>query len=99
MGLARKLKRAPRFYAIIAAGFVIGVGLNFTKIDPIKALFWSAVINGVVAVPVMVMMMLLSSRDAVMGRFVLPAPLKMVGWLATAVMGVAAIGMFATWGS
>jgi len=78
---------------------VIGVGLNFTKIDPIKALFWSAVINGVVAVPVMVMMMLLSSRRAVMGRFVLPGPLKVIGWLATAVMGAAAVGMFATWGS
>jgi len=99
VGLARKLKRAPKFYAVIAAGFLIGVGLNFTKIDPIKALFWSAVINGVVAVPVMVMMMMLSSRTKVMGRFVLPRPLKVVGWLATAVMGAAAVGMFATWGS
>jgi NRAMP (natural resistance-associated macrophage protein)-like metal ion transporter len=99
VGLARKLKRAPSYYAIIAASFVIGVGLNFTKIDPIKALFWSAVINGVVAVPVMVMMMLLSSRRAVMGQFALPGPLKVVGWLATAVMGAAAVGMFATWGS
>jgi NRAMP (natural resistance-associated macrophage protein)-like metal ion transporter len=99
VGLARKLSRAPSYYAIIAASFVIGVGLNFTKIDPIKALFWSAVINGVVAVPVMVMMMLLSSRRAVMGRFVLPRLLKVVGWLATAVMGAAAVGMFATWGS
>jgi len=99
VGLARRLGRARGFYAIIAAGFLIGVGLNFTNIDPIKALFWSAVINGVVAVPVMVMMMLLSSRRAVMGRFVLPGPLKAVGWLATAVMGAAAVGMFATWGS
>ena len=99
VGMARKLKRAPRYYAIIAAGFVIGVGLNFTKIDPIKALFWSAVINGVVAVPVMVMMMILSSRKTVMGKFVLPGPLKAVGWLATAVMGAAAVGMFATWGA
>jgi Mn2+/Fe2+ NRAMP family transporter len=99
VGMARKLKRAPRYYAVIAAGFVIGVGLNFTEIDPIKALFWSAVINGVVAVPVMVMMLLLSSRTAVMGGFVLPVPLKVVGWIATAVMGVAAVGMVATWGS
>ena len=99
VGLARKLGRAPAFYAIITIAFVIGVGLNFAHIDPIKALFWSAVINGVVAVPVMVMMMLLSSRTAVMGRFDLPWPLKAVGWLATAVMAAAAVGMFATWGS
>ena len=96
VGLARRLKRAPTFYAVIAVAFLVGVGLNFTHIDPIKALFWSAVINGVVAVPVMVMMMLLSSRPAVMGRFVLPWPLKLVGWLSTLVMAAAAIGMFAT---
>jgi Mn2+/Fe2+ NRAMP family transporter len=64
-----------------------------------KAVFWSAVINGVVAVPVKVMMMVLSNRKTVMGKFVLPGPLKAVGWLATAVMGAAAVGMFATWGS
>jgi Mn2+/Fe2+ NRAMP family transporter len=64
----------------------------------IKALFWSAVINGVMAVPVM-LMMILSSRKTVMGEFELPGPLKAVGWLATAEMGAAAVGMFATWGS
>ena len=99
VGLALKLGRAPTFYAVIAIAFIVGVGLNFTRIDPIKALFWSAVINGVVAVPVMVMMMLLSSRKVVMGQFTLPWPLKVVGWLATAVMALAAIGMFATWGA
>jgi NRAMP (natural resistance-associated macrophage protein)-like metal ion transporter len=99
VGLARKLGRAPTFYAIIAIAFVVGVILNLVHIDPIKALFWSAVINGVVAVPVMVMMMLLASRPAVMGRFVLPRLLRLVGWAATAVMAAAAIGMFATWGS
>ncbi len=99
VGLARKLARAPRFYAMVAGAFAVGVALNFVHIDPIKALFWSAVINGVVAVPVMAMMMLLSSRRAVMGPFVLPWPLKAMGWLATAVMAAAAIGMFATWGS
>ncbi len=99
VGLARKLGRAPTFYAVIALAFIVGVGLNFTRIDPIKALFWSAVINGVVAVPVMVMMMLLSSRKVVMGQFTLPWPLKAVGWLATAVMALAAMGMFATWGA
>ena len=66
--------------------------------DPIKALFWSAVINGVVAVPVMVMMMLLASQKKVMGPFTLGPGLKIVGWAATVVMLIAAIGMFATWG-
>ena len=99
VGLARRLRRAPNFYAFIAVAFIVGVGLNVVHIDPIKALFWSAVINGVVAVPVMAMMMLLSSRPSVMGPFVLPIALKILGWLATAVMALAAIGMFATWGS
>jgi NRAMP (natural resistance-associated macrophage protein)-like metal ion transporter len=98
VGLARRVRRAPRFYALIAAAFVIGALLNFVHIDPIKALFWSAVINGVVAVPVMVMMMLLVSRKKVMGGFTIGPGLKLFGWLATAVMLVAAIGMFATWG-
>ncbi|MBC7495610.1 MAG: divalent metal cation transporter, partial [Sphingomonadaceae bacterium] len=70
--------------------------LNFSSLDPIKALFWTAVINGVVAVPIMVMMLLLASRSDVMGRFTLPKVLKTIGWLATAVMTVAAAGMFAT---
>ena len=96
VGLARRLSRAKAFYAVIAAAMAVGAAPNFTPIDPVKALFWSAVINGVVAVPVMVMMMLLASRKLIMGHFALPAPLKFVGWLATAVMAAAAIGMFAT---
>jgi Mn2+/Fe2+ NRAMP family transporter len=99
VGLARKLRRAKAFYAILAALMIAGALLNFTPIDPIKALFWSAVINGVVAVPVMVMMMLMSTRSKAMGRFVLPMPLRIAGWAATAVMTAAAAGMFATWGA
>jgi len=98
VGLARKVRRAPRFYATIAAATFIGAALNFTPLDPIKALFWTAVINGVVAVPIMVMMLLLASKRDVMGQFVLPAFLKTVGWITTGVMAVAAIGMFATMG-
>jgi NRAMP (natural resistance-associated macrophage protein)-like metal ion transporter len=97
VGLARKAGRAKAFYATIAIATLIGVGLNFSSVDPIKALFWSAVINGVVAVPVMALMMHLSSHRAAMGDFQLHAGLKIVGWLATAVMAVAAIGLFATW--
>jgi NRAMP (natural resistance-associated macrophage protein)-like metal ion transporter len=98
VGLTRKFQRAKAFYGVIVAATVIGALLNFSPIDPMQALFWSAVINGVVAVPVMGMMMLLGSRSQVMGKFTLPRPLKVVGWLATAVMAAAAVAMFATWG-
>ena len=97
VGLARKYNRAKAFYGAIALATFVGVGLNFSSIDPIKALFWSAVINGVVAVPVMVMMMHLSSHRPAMGDFKLPIVLQIVGWLATAVMTAAAFGLFATW--
>jgi NRAMP (natural resistance-associated macrophage protein)-like metal ion transporter len=97
VGLAKRFRRAPAFYGVIAAATLIGVGMNFTSaIDPIKALFWSAVINGVVAVPVMVMMMRLATSKKAMGRFTLGAPLKIMGWLATGAMAVAAVGMFVT---
>jgi NRAMP (natural resistance-associated macrophage protein)-like metal ion transporter len=98
VGLARKARRAKAFYGAIAVATLIGVGLNFSPIDPIKALFWSAVINGVVAVPVMALMMHLSSHRAAMGEFKLHAGLKIVGWIATLVMAAAAIGLFATLG-
>ncbi len=100
VGLARKLHRAPAFYAIIVLAIAVGAGINYFKeIDPIKALFWSAVINGVVAVPVMAILMIVASRPSIMGKFCLPPILKGVGWLATAVMLAAAVGMFATMGS
>jgi NRAMP (natural resistance-associated macrophage protein)-like metal ion transporter len=98
VGLARKPNRAKAFYGCIAVATLIGVLLNFSPIDPIKALFWSAVVNGVVAAPVMVLMMLLASNKAVMGDFKLHAGLKLVGWLSTLVMAAAAIALFATWG-
>ncbi|HZZ66902.1 MAG TPA: divalent metal cation transporter [Phenylobacterium sp.] len=98
VGLARKPHRAKLFYSTIALATLIGVLLNYSPIDPIKALFWSAVINGVVAVPVMALMMHLSSHKAAMGDFKLHWGLKTVGWLSTAVMAAAAIGLFATWG-
>jgi Mn2+/Fe2+ NRAMP family transporter len=61
----------------------------------VKALFWSAVINGVVAVPVMAMMMLISSNQTIMGRFTVRGARRIVGWLATIVMAAAAFGMAA----
>jgi Mn2+/Fe2+ NRAMP family transporter len=78
---------------------VVGGLLNFVHIDPIKALFWSAVINGVAAVPIMAMIMHLASHPQAMAEFRIGIGLRLVGWLATIVMGVAAIGMFATMGS
>jgi NRAMP (natural resistance-associated macrophage protein)-like metal ion transporter len=98
VGLAQRPGRAPAFYGAIALATLVGVTLNFTPLDPIKALFWSAVINGVAAVPIMVMIMLMASRKKVMGQFALRPLLKALGWVATAAMAAAAIGMFATWG-
>jgi NRAMP (natural resistance-associated macrophage protein)-like metal ion transporter len=98
VGLARRPGRAPEFYGTIAFATLVGVVLNFTPLDPIKALFWSAVINGVAAVPIMVMIMLLASRGRVMGQFTIGRWLKGLGWIATAVMTAAAVAMFATWG-
>ena len=98
VGLARRPGRARAFYGTIAVATLVGAALNFTPLDPIKALFWSAVINGVAAVPVMVMIMLMASRRQVMGQFTLKPLLATLGWIATGVMAVAAIGMFVTWG-
>ena len=97
-GLERRPNEAIGFYAVLTVATLLGLGLNFTLMDPIRALFWSAVINGVVAVPVMVVMMLMAVDSKVMGEFTLPGGLKFMGWLATAVMALAAIGLFATWG-
>lgn len=98
VGLGHLPTEAKSFYAIIATATLLGVGLNFSGIDPIKALFWSAVLNGIVAVPLMVVMMLMTARPRIMGRFTLPRGLAVMGWLATAVMAAIVIGMFATLG-
>jgi Mn2+/Fe2+ NRAMP family transporter len=97
VGLAQLANRAPAFYLTIAIATAIGVVLNFVSIDPIKALFWSAVLNAVVAVPVMVVMMLMAVRHDIMGRFVLSRALQAMGWLATAVMALTVVTMIATW--
>ena len=98
VGLERKAKEAKAFYAVLAIATLIGLGLNFTRIDPIRALVWSAMINGVTAPPVMVFMMLMASNKRVMGKLILPSYLKIFGWAATLVMTLAAIGMFLTAG-
>ncbi len=75
---------------------MIGLLLNFMHLDPIKALFWSAVLNGLVAVPVMALMMIMTRNAKVMGKFTLPLYLSVGGWAATAVMLVASLGMLLT---
>lgn len=92
--LALKPSMAKRFYGIIAIATLIGVALCFTPIDPMKALFWSAVINGVISVPIMVVMMLMASRFDIMGQFVISIRLKILGWIGTMVMAIAVIAMF-----
>jgi len=96
-GLDRKPLDAKAFYGTIAASTLTGVVINFVGLDPIKALFWSAVINGVVAVPLMAIIMLMAMRRDVMGPLVLPPALRAVGWLCTGAMTVAVALMFATW--
>ncbi len=98
VGLNNKPQKARGFYGIIAAAILLGLGLNLVHLDPIKALFWSAVINGVVAVPIMALMMLLGQNGKVMGEFTLNTRQKVLGRLGTGVMLAAAVGLFATWG-
>ncbi|MCL6741818.1 divalent metal cation transporter [Sphingomonas sp. RB56-2] len=93
VGLDRKPRRAKAFYGTIFAATGVGALLNFTTIDPIDALYMAAVINGVVSVPVLAIMMLIGQRRSVMGRFTITGPLRLMGWLATAVMAAAVIAM------
>ena len=85
---------AKQFYSIIAISTLIGVVLCFTPIDPIKALYWSAVINGVISVPIMALMMLMAARTEIMGQFIITFKLKLLGWICTGVMALAVIAMF-----
>jgi NRAMP (natural resistance-associated macrophage protein)-like metal ion transporter len=98
VGLEKTPLAAWRFYTVIAASTLVGILLNVIHLDPVRALFWSAVVNGVVAAPIMIMIMLLASRRRVMGAFRLPLRLKLLGWAATLVMAGVTIAMFTTMG-
>jgi Mn2+/Fe2+ NRAMP family transporter len=98
VGMAREPQEATAFYVTVSIATLIGVIINFTTIDPIKALFWSAVINGVVAVPVMACMMLMACQRRVMGPVTVSKTLLVIGWLATAVMTASAVAMLLTLG-
>jgi NRAMP (natural resistance-associated macrophage protein)-like metal ion transporter len=94
VGLENKPKQAIGFYVVIGLATLLGLGVDYSPLDPIKALFWSAVINGVIAVPIMVAMMIIVSRKKEMGVFIATLSQRIFGWAATAVMAVAAVAMF-----
>jgi Mn2+/Fe2+ NRAMP family transporter len=94
-GLARRPLQAKRFYAVICLATLVGMLMNFMPIDPIRALYWSAVINGVVATPVMAIMMWMAAAPKVMGAFVIGGWIKRLGWAATGIMGLSVIAMLA----
>ncbi len=89
--LESKPRQAPKFYIVLAAATLIGISLDFLGMDPIRALFWSAVINGIVAVPLMVMLMIVSENARIVGKFRLPPHLRIIGWSATIVMFLASL--------
>ncbi len=95
-GLSKRFQDARGFYSIILAATLLGTGLSLFEVDAMAALVWSAVINGVIAVPIMAIMLLIGRSSALMGSFVVPRPVLILGWIATAVMAVAALVMFVT---
>lgn len=93
-GLERKPKNARGFYGVIAVSVLLGLVIQYSPISPMKALFWSAVINGVVAVPLMVVIILIAASKSVMGAFTASRPILALGWIGAAIMGFAAVLMF-----
>jgi NRAMP (natural resistance-associated macrophage protein)-like metal ion transporter len=93
-GLEHPPREARGFYAVIAAAIVLGIAVDLSPLDPIKALVWSAVINGVAVVPVLVATMIVAARPAQMGKFVASRSQRLFGWITTAMMAAAAVAMF-----
>ena len=93
-GLERRGSDARGFYGVIAVSVLLGLVIQYSPISPMKALFWSAVVNGVVAVPLVVVIVLLASKRSIMGRYTASRSLQVLGWITAAVMGVAAVVMF-----
>jgi NRAMP (natural resistance-associated macrophage protein)-like metal ion transporter len=96
VGLARQPWEAKAFYLTIAAATVLGAMANMLALSPMKALVWAAVLNGIIAAPVMALVMLMSARKAIMGRFVVSGGWSVLGWIATAVMLVASLALLVT---
>ena len=95
MGLEKKPMEAIGFYTVIGLATLLGLAVDYSPLDPIKALFWSAVINGVIAVPIMAAMMIVASRKHEMGQFIATLGQRILGWTVTAVMAAATAAMFA----
>ncbi len=93
-GLERTAKDARGFYGVIAVSVLAGLVIQYSPISPMRALFWSAVINGIVAVPLMAVVIILACRKSVMGRHTESLPIAILGWIGTIVMGAAAVIMF-----
>ncbi|MDQ2680775.1 MAG: divalent metal cation transporter, partial [Candidatus Eremiobacteraeota bacterium] len=96
-GLDQPIRKAPRFYSVILAGMVVGIVMNLVHIDPIKALFWSAVLNGVAAVPIIIAIVIIANNQTIMGRWKSSLIANIWGWLTVALMGIAAISLFVFW--
>ncbi len=94
VGFGRRVREARAFYATVALATGIGMAVSLGAIDPIRALYWSAVVNGVVAVPIMAVMMRIAARADIMGAFAIRGPLRALGWTATALMLGAVLAMF-----
>jgi NRAMP (natural resistance-associated macrophage protein)-like metal ion transporter len=88
---------SPRFYLVIGFSMLLALGIDFAGLDPVRSLFWSAVLNGVLAPPLIVLVVMLTSNAKVMGKHVSPPLLKWLGWATAVVMAVCAVAMFATW--
>jgi Mn2+/Fe2+ NRAMP family transporter len=97
VGLARQPKEAVAFYGTLTAATAFGVAITLSPINPIEALYWTAVINGVVAVPVMITMMLMTAQPRIMGKFVIGGWLRWFGWAATLAMTCCVVGMVFGW--
>jgi len=92
-GLEKAPAEAPRFYLVIALSTMLGIAVTLFRVNPIRALFWSAVINGIASAPIMIAIMVLASRRSVMGSFTLPSRLLALGWSATAIMTAGAVAL------
>jgi NRAMP (natural resistance-associated macrophage protein)-like metal ion transporter len=97
VSLERRPYQAVGFYSVIGIAIATGLALNFLHIDPVKALYWSAILNGLVAAPLMAVIMIMASNRKVMGKFVIPAYLRWVGWCATIVMISVCFGAVLSW--
>jgi Mn2+/Fe2+ NRAMP family transporter len=90
-GLDRKWKEAKAFYGVILIATLGGAALNLLGVDPMKALYWTAVVNGLLAPPLMIVLMLMARNSRVMGRLTISTPLAIFGWISTVVMGGVAL--------